>query len=173
MKPSVTKLIELLDKPALLKWANKIGLQGIALDDYRSEKKESGTDYHLAVENFLKFGILTDDDLLNSKMQKFFSDKEVLGVEVGIENEHFQGRYDVKFKYKDFIFVGDFKSNQKGVYFENKLQLSAYTMCEPAHACIIRMPDFLIHPVTLDERYQKILINLSNIYRLKSELNEL
>jgi len=171
MKPSVTKLIDQLDKPALTKWANKLGLQGIKLDDYKSEKKQDGTDRHLEIQTFLKYGILPDDEAFAGSLTRFFKDKEVLGCEVVIENDYFIGRYDVKFKYKDFVFVGDFKSNQKGVYLENKLQLGAYTMVEQCHACIIHLPDFIFHPVTYNQdAVNRFIICLSEIYNLRQKL---
>lgn len=81
MKPSVTKLIELLDKPALLRWANKIGLEGTHIDAYRAKEKESGLTIHEQVENFTKFGIFPDDESLALKMKQFFSDKKIIETE--------------------------------------------------------------------------------------------
>ena len=39
-----------------------------------------------------------------------------------IETEYFTGRYDIRFKSEDKIFISDWKSNQRYVYLENKLQ---------------------------------------------------
>lgn len=170
MKPSVTKLIGLLDKPALLKWANKIGLQGINLEDYRSESKQKGINYHDDVENFITSGLLTDNDKFNQKMQKFFSDKTVIDVERNIEHELFVGRYDVKLVWQGFTFICDYKSSSN-VYFEQKLQLAAYKMADVCdHVAIIHLPDFVIRPVTLTQEYEKIIYHLAMIYDLKSNL---
>ena len=54
---SVTGLISMLDKPALMKWANKIGLQGIELSKYSKKSKSEGNDIHNKVECFLKYGV--------------------------------------------------------------------------------------------------------------------
>lgn len=174
MKPSVTKLIEMLDKPALLKWANKLGLQGVKLDDYRSQKQTEGTDYHLAIENYLKFKMLSGDDQVDSAMEKFFSDKVILEVEKSFETEYFVGRYDCKLMWKDFTFICDFKSNQKGIYFENRLQLAAYVMAEPkTHPAIVHLPTFLFHPVTIEQNlYSEFLVTLSKLYQLKSIIDQ-
>jgi hypothetical protein len=170
MKPSVSKLIGLLDKPALLKWANKIGLQGISIDDYKKKSTKSGIDYHLSIENFLKHGLLSDDEQFNIKMQKFFSDKEIIDIEKSIEHDLFVGRFDVKLKWKDIIFICDFKSSSS-VYFEQKLQLTAYKMAEGCdHVAVIHIPDFVLRPVTVDENHEKIIYHLSMIYDLKSNL---
>lgn len=170
MKPSVTKLIEMLDKPALLKWANKIGLEGIKLDDYRSKSKESGTSLHEQVEQYLKFNILPDDKDLSDRIVKFFSDKEILAVEESFESDYFVGRFDVKLRWKDFVFICDFKSNS-GVYFETKLQLAAYKMAsECDHVAVIHLPEFLMRPVSIYPEYYKFMTTLSELYILKQKI---
>lgn len=171
MKPSVTKLIELLDKPALMKWANKIGLEGIRLDDYRSKQKESGLTIHEQVENFTKFGILPEEESLTIQMQKFFSDKKIIEIEKSIETDYFVGRFDVKLAWKDFIFICDYKSNSK-VYFETKLQLAAYKMAsECDHVGVVHLPEFILRPVDVDmDLYGPLLIHLSGIYDLKQKI---
>lgn len=169
MKPSVTKLIEMLDKPALMKWANKIGLEGIKLDDYKSKSKEQGLSIHETIENYLKYGLLSDDESLNLKIQKFFSDKEVISVEQSIETDYFTGRYDIKLRWQNIEFVCDWKSNG-GVYFETKLQLAAYAMSENCHVAVIHVPDFLIRPVSITDIYYEFLIELSKLYDLKQKI---
>lgn len=168
MKPSVTKLIDLLDKPALLKWANKIGLEGIRLDEYRSRKKESGSAMHAQVEEYAKSGILPDDKYLAVKIQNFFKDKEIISTEESIETDYFVGRFDVKLRWQDFIFICDYKSNSK-VYFETKLQLAAYKMASQCdHVGVVHLPDMLIHPITLNMKlYEPFIKHLSGIYELK------
>lgn len=170
MKPSVTNLLSLLDKPALLKWANKIGLEGIHIDDYRSKAKDSGTSIHEAVENYLKFKILPDDEALAGRIKNFFADKEILEVEKSIETEWFIGRYDVKLKWKDFVFICDLKSNSK-VYLETKLQLSAYKMADECdHVAVIHLPDFLIQPVSTTDYHEGMIIKLSELFQIKHKL---
>jgi hypothetical protein len=170
MKPSVTKLIDMLDKPALLKWANKIGLEGIKLDDYRSKSKDAGSSIHEQVEHYLKFGILTEDQALNDRIVNFFSDKQIIDIEKSIECEYFIGRFDVKLKWKDFIFICDFKSNSK-VYFETKLQLAAYKMAEECdHVAVIHLPDFTLRPVDLYYEHYEFIKTLSKLFELRYKL---
>lgn len=170
MKPSVTKLIEQLDKPALLKWANKIGLQGIHIDEYRSKAKTEGSDIHHQVEMYLKFGALTEDESINQKMVKFFSDKEIISIEQPIESDYFVGRFDVKLRWKDFVFICDFKSSS-GVYFETKLQLASYKMStECDHVAVIHLPDFILRPVDLYFEHYEFMKTLSKLYELKSKV---
>lgn len=82
-KPTVTELINLLDKPFLLKWANKIGLEGISLDDYRKQSKGDGTNVHRQIENDFKGKLPFEND----KFKSFKSKYEVLEVEPKIECE--------------------------------------------------------------------------------------
>jgi hypothetical protein len=143
MKPSVTELIGMLDKPGLLNWANKIGLDGIKLEDYRKKSMINGTSLHKQIEDYNLYNKpFINDDYFN-KYQKFIEDKEILSVEKIIENKYFKGRYDIKLNYRNKTYICDFKSNQKSVYFENKLQLSAYNMVENCNnVAIISIPDF-------------------------------
>jgi hypothetical protein len=173
MKPTVTELISLLDKPALLKWANKIGLQGINIDDYRKQSFSKGNLYHNQIENYIKNNIPFTDNLFFNRFKFFIDDKEILSCEENIENEYYKGRYDIKIKYNDCIYICDFKTNQKNLYFENMLQLSAYKFANDCQKlAIISVPDFSIFEINIDkyEICKDILINLSNIYNLKKKL---
>lgn len=162
----------MLDKPALLKWANKIGLEGIKLDDYRSKSKQSGTSLHEQIEQYLKFKILPDDKELSNRIVMFFSDKEIISVEESFECEYYTGRFDVKLRWKDFVFICDFKSNS-GVYFETKLQLAAYKMvCECDHVAVIHLPELLIRPVSIYPEYYKFITCLSELYTLKQKIEQ-
>lgn len=171
-KPSVTELTELLDKPALMKWANKLGLNGLSLDAYRLVLRTRGTSYHSKIESFVSSGELSDDEEFNKQMISFFKDKEVLGSEVSIENEHFTGRYDIRFKYKDKIYLGDFKSNKKKrVYLENKLQLSAYSMADTGIPCVIFLPSLSIVEVSINDLHKEFILTLCKLYNLKQQLD--
>lgn len=120
-KPTVSQLIGLLDKPNLLKWANKIGLEGIKLEDYRKASTGDGDNIHKQIENDLKHGIAFD----NPAFQSFKSRYEVVQVEPVIECEHYRGRADVVMRRNDQLYLFDFK-NANAIYFEQKLQLVAY-----------------------------------------------
>ncbi len=173
MKPSVTKLIGLLDKPALLKWANKIGLEGIKLDEYRKKSLSDGDSLHKQIESFIRNKTPFTNLELKNNFERYFQNKKIIESEKEIETDYFTGRLDIKIKYNSKIFLCDFKSNQKAVYFENKLQLVAYGMAEQCDGFgIISIPDLTFLPVFVPDRkpYEKILINLSEIYALKNQL---
>tara|TARA_R110000868_G_scaffold18358_1_gene80888 strand:- start:204 stop:734 length:531 start_codon:yes stop_codon:yes gene_type:complete len=172
IKPSVTELISLLDKPALMHWANKIGLNGIKLQDYKNKVLSSGTSKHKQIENYLKDNTPFENKILGDNFIEFFKDKEIINYENKIETEHYQGRYDIEFIWNDEIYIADFKSNCKRIYLEHKLQLTAYKMGGKCHkTMVISLPDFNIFPINIDyELHNKILINLSEIYYIKQML---
>jgi hypothetical protein len=171
--PSITKLLQLLDKPALLNWANKIGLEGIRLDEYQSKSKAKGNSYHNQVEAMIKHNKEIEDPFLREQYHLFFDGSEILESEKIVKGEHWQGRFDIKFKRNEVTYLCDFKSNAKRVYLENKLQLVAYSELEKVDAIgIISLPDFKYHPVIIKDRkpYLGILRALSHIYKCKNEL---
>lgn len=172
-KPSVTQLTGLLDKPALMKWANKIGLEGIRLDEYRKKVTTAGTSLHKQIEDFLLLRKPFEDMEIQRRCEDFFFDKIIHNVEKVIETDYFQGRMDIKFRFKGVDYIADFKSNQSGVYLENKLQLSAYRMSEGSDkVCIISIPDFTLIEVAIEDfsPYESIMIKLSEIHELKNTI---
>lgn len=174
LKPSVSKLIGLLDKPALLYWANKIGLEGTNIRDYRKKSTAAGSSIHKQIENCFLHGEPFENPEDQERFENYFSNKDILEIEKDIETDYFQGRYDLKLGYNGKTFLCDFKSNQRTIYFENKLQLVAYRMAEKCDGVgIISVPDFKFIPVFIEDYtpYEQILINLSNIYQLKEQLS--
>jgi hypothetical protein len=175
MKPQVTKLIGLLDKPALLTWANKIGLEGIKLEDYRKKAMSSGSSLHSQTERYLRDNMPFEDRNIQCNCDIFLKDIEILGIEETIETDYFTGRLDLRFRYFNDVYIIDFKSNQKYIYFENKLQLIAYRMgvqCDKI--AIVSIPDFTIIPIVIKDftPYEEILKSLSRIYTIKEYLND-
>lgn len=173
MKPSVTNLIQLLDKPALLNWANKIGLQGIKIDDYRKKSLSSGSSLHKQIENYVLHKVPFEKPENEINFNNFLFNKKIIDIEKKIETEYFTGRIDIKISINGFVYLCDFKSNQKYIYFENKLQLAAYSMAENCDGfAIISIPDFTFIPFAMPSKksYQEIIINLSNIYKLKKQI---
>lgn len=160
----------MLNKPALIKWANKMGLKGVDVSVYRDSARSKGSSRHKAIEDFAN-GVLCEDEEMNQKMISFFSDKQIIDTEVSFETEYFTGRYDVRLSWNDYVFICDYKSSHR-VYFETKLQLAAYKMACPCDKlAVIHFPDLLMNPVDINiERYSEFLIKLSELYTLKSEI---
>lgn len=167
-KPSVTQLIGMLDKPALLRWANRQGLQGIDIEKERARTKAAGGSLHEQIER-REFA----DPLHAFNFDRFLRDKEILGREGRIETEWFVGRWDTKFSFRQATYVADYKSS-RGVYFETKLQLVAYGMVEPCDRfAVVCIPDFEVIEVSLGadrQKFEDILIGLSKIWTLRQEI---
>jgi len=173
MKPSVTKLIGLLDKPALMKWANTIGLQGISLDEHRKKAFAKGISFHGQIENYLKNQTPFTDELFFGMFKDWLEGKEIISFEKEVEGEKYQGRFDIKFRFNNEIYIADFKSRTNNVYFENKLQLAAYKLMDGCDkVAIVSVPDMKVLEVDLSniEPYEKILDALSVIYNIKAGL---
>lgn len=178
-KPSITNLIKLLDKPALLKWANKKGLEGVDISVYSKDIMKTGTILHNQIQAYIEDGVAFEDANTQLCFESFISDKEVLCCEKEIETDYFVGRLDFMFKFKDSgrkILV-DFKTTSQGankkLYLENKLQLVAYGMAENSDGfAVVTLPDFSYIPLDITDRtpYEGIIKSLSNIYSLKKSI---
>jgi len=173
-KPSISKLLQLLDKPALLQWANKKGLEGIDISRERQRVMSAGTSIHNQIQSYIEHKSPFIDKKTQLGFESFIADKEILGCEIDLETDYFIGRYDLKVKHNDSIILVDFKSSSKGaskkIYLENKLQLVAYGMAEKCNSfAIVTLPDFSMIPVEIKDRtpYEQIIISLSNIYSQK------
>jgi hypothetical protein len=167
-KPTVTQILKLIDKPALVKWANKLGLEGTSLDSFYEKKREEGISLHAQIERYAKSGVRMKDPAHQERIEKFFQTRRVVATEREIETEWFTGRTDVVFYQDDDQYVGDFKSSD-GLYFENKLQLAAYQLAYPkAKICVIHIPLFVVETIKEDLRpYQDIVKLLSKVWQIK------
>jgi len=167
IKPSVTQLLSLLDKPALLNWANQQGLKGIDVKKERSKWLNAGSSIHKQIENYVRKGEPFISGIVQLLFNEFISDKEILGIECKIESELFTGQYDLKVKWNDKTYIMDFKNNSKKIYFENKLQLIAYGMIEQCDSfAIVSVPGFVIMNFKVEDRkpYEEIIKALANIH---------
>lgn len=171
-KISVTKLIDLLDKPALVGWANKLGLKGINLKDYYKQTQEEGNNNHNEVELFLKEGKrFKGCELLEYSLKDF----EVVAVEENCSNDFIVGRIDLILKNKknNLIYVCDFKRN-KSIYLKTKLQLSCYKhIIEADKIAYINTDNFNLIEIQIDtNKYFEIVKRLYQIHLLLFDLKE-
>jgi len=173
-KPHVTQLLDLLSKPALIGWANRLGLQGVDIKEKRRASLAKGTSLHKQIEHASLGTGDFDSEANRTKFDALMANKSIIGVEKKIETEWFVGRYDSMILDENGqCWIVDYKSGFKGrVYLENKLQLVAYTMAVPADMAIVSIPQFQFVPVALPNRkpYEDMLIKLSEIYWLKKEI---
>lgn len=173
-KPSVSQLIGLLDKPALLNWANKQGLLGVDINVSRKKAMAEGSSLHRQIEQFYKGTGSFEDDSHRDRFIEFRRDNEILDMEFNIETPYFVGRVDCLLMRDGYKVIADFKKGTSNVvYFEQKLQLVAYGMATGIeNFALINVPDFIYRPVILKDinKYEDILKSLSNIWSLKEEL---
>jgi len=166
----VTKLIDLLNKPALLHWSNKIGLEGVSLKDYKNKSTEKGSDKHYDIENYLKNGILFNE---SNKLDCLLKDYKVLGVEKYISNDFIHGYCDLIIEKFNKKIIVDFKSSNK-IYLSHKLQLSTYKEIYGADSiAIINFNDWTLNFIKIDTlKYYQIVKRLYQINELINDLNE-
>lgn len=169
IKPTVTELVGMLDKPALMRWANKQGLLGIDIEKERKRTKQVGTSLHdqIKAREFV-------DPLHAYNFNRFLADKEIIDCERDIETDWFTGRYDCKLRCQDQVYLIDWKSS-RNLYFETRLQLVAYAMAESCDKLgVVCIPEFcLIDPMIRSRQlYEDILICLSHIYSVKWEIEQ-
>jgi len=169
-KPSVTELVGQLDKPALLGWANRIGLEGKSLLDARRQNMTQGASLHRQLERWLLNGTPIEDEDFQSKAKEFFADKNLVACEKAIDHEKFTGRLDVKYETEDgTVWICDFKTNQSRLYRENKLQLAAYRMVEGCdRVAVISIPDMKLIKAEIPDfsPYEEMILHLAEIFRL-------
>jgi len=150
-KPSITELIELLNKPALLTWANNLGLQGISLYAHKQSLRKKGISIHQQIKNFEEHGTPFIEKEVQQKWQYFMQNKKMLAMEQSVESKWFTGRYDAKIYAKGKVYIGDFKSSNE-IYFEHILQLVAYRMVEKVDGiAVISIPDFKFTPINIED----------------------
>lgn len=138
--PSVTTALNELNKPALVRWANKLGLDGIDASKYKDELADVGTLTHYFIMCRLTEEVPVVDEYTNEQIQlaqacyKQYVDWELRNpirciiAETPMISEVYQfgGTPDLYcLSSKDLMLV-DFKTNAKGVFPEMIYQVAAY-----------------------------------------------
>lgn len=163
-------MIKILDKPALLKWANKQGLLGIDISIDKDRFLRAGSSIHNQIEQYHINKTPFHNPEVEENYKRFTSGKLILDIETEIETEWFTGRYDMRYQYGSTKYLIDYKNNSKGVYFENKLQLVAYGMAVDCDRfAVVSTPMFITHHIVIEDRkpYEEIIKALSIIYTNK------
>lgn len=138
--PSVTTILGVINKPALLNWANRIGLNGIEMKNYVDDKADIGTLAHAICEFSLvgtpiEWGKYTKEQILQACKcaKKFFEWKSYqnefipIASELELISEKYQygGCCDLVAILNGRLTLVDFKTCS-GVWDEAKFQTSAY-----------------------------------------------
>ena len=197
--PSVTTILSLLNKPALVKWANNLGLQGIDVTKYVDILADAGSLAHDMILDYFR-GIITDtsecsQDVIKKAENAFLSFLEwakqrklepvLVEHEMVSETKKYGGKCDW-YGYEDGIkTLLDFKTGS-GIYEEHAIQLAAYkTLVEYDFAVPYKVERAMILriPRTEDEKFEiKVWTNLDKqweifkrlleIYQLQKEIKE-
>lgn len=172
-KPSVSSICDILNKPALIGWANKLGLAGQSVNGFSRAKMDAGTKKHSEVGDFLINGVCLEDDFRQDRLSLLFGDAQIISIEEAFEAEKYKGRTDIRFIKNGINYIGDFKSKFRKPYLEHYLQLICYKMhfgCD--RICIIDIRDFQIHELSLEheKEYEEMILNLVNIYNLQQKI---
>jgi len=135
----VTTALNLLAKPALVPWANKLGLQGVDVNKYVDDKAAIGSLAHLFVmSHFNNVKADVSDysknqiDLAENALLSFFEWEksrkiEPILTEAQLVSEKYEygGTIDLYCKLDGIYTLIDFKTG-KGIYSEMEIQLAAY-----------------------------------------------
>ena len=193
--PGVTTFIDVLNKPALIPWANNLGLEGINVKDYVNDKADIGTLAHAMIFSHLKkeepdLSLYSQKqiDLAENSFLKYLgwekkhTLKSIL-LEAPLVSEKYQygGTVDNFCILDDVVTLLDYKTS-KAIYTEAHIQVSAYRNLlkenrkeELKECAILRIGrdesegfDF-IKCSNLDKYFQ-IFLHCVGIYNLKKEV---
>lgn len=192
--PGATTITGLLNKPHLVRWANKLGLEGIDSSKYTDEAAAVGTLAHAMVQAHLQGE--TIDTSLYSPMQVELAENSLLSffewasrhtiepiiceIPMVSEKLRFGGTVDCYCKLDGKPTLVDFKTG-KAIYDEYFVQTSAYKelLIEHGHPVeeikILRIgrdetEGFEERSISDSRKYFEIFQNLLKIYYLKKEL---
>ena len=192
--PGVTTILGILNKPALVPWANKLGLQGIDSSKYVDEKAKIGTLAHQMIADYLK-GVTTDtseyskvqiDQAENATLSFFEWEKthpiEPVLIEERIVSEEYRfgGTIDCLARLNGELCLIDFKTS-RGIFPEMLIQVVAYRQLLIESGYDVTKINILRIGRTEDEGFEERLVNhldkrweiflhCLEIYRLQKEV---
>jgi len=170
--PGVTTVLGILNKPALIKWANNLGLEGIDSSRYVDEKAAIGTLAHQMIADYLK-GLKTDtseyskveiDQAENAVLSFFEWEKahhiKPILVERPLVSEQwrFGGTVDCLGHINDLLYLLDFKT-ASGIFPEMLIQVAAYRQLVIENGFEVDKVAILRIGRTSDEGFEERLVN--------------
>lgn len=189
--PGVTTILNVLAKPALIAWANRMGLQGIDTTKYVDAAALAGTACHAMIEAHLKHEVFDeseyDKDTLSIAANGFlkYLDWEKAHKVENVESElqlvseryKFGGTVDMYATVDGSPTLIDFKTNASGIYDEMMHQVCAYRQLlvesgrEVHQILIIRLgksdqPDMETRYISEWDRHWNIFQHCLAIYNL-------
>lgn len=192
--PSVTTVLGVLNKPALVKWANNLGLQGIDSSKYVDKLARIGTLAHLLAHceltgtppDLLPYSQEEQTLALNA-LKSFHSWLRAHSVVLVAserplvsEKHRFGGTIDLIAKVDGALELVDFKTS-KALYKEHLYQVAAYKELAKEHGHKIRRVRVLRIGRTVEEGFEeivrpalpdhwKVFKSALEIYRLQAKL---
>ena len=192
--PGTTTIVGLLNKPQLVAWANRLGLEGIDATQYRDEAADVGTLTHAMIQsdltgtkvNFDEFSKL-HIDLAENAFISYLEWKKRHSIEVVFcekplvsDKLRYGGTIDCLANIDGVLTLLDFKTSS-AVYNEYFVQLAAYRNLleeqgyQVEQSRILRIgrdetEGFEERTITDTKKYLKIFKNLLEIYYLKKEV---
>ena len=170
--PGVTTILGVLNKPALVPWANKLGLQGIDSSKYVDEKAAIGTLAHQMIADYLR-GEVTDTgeyskfqiDQAENALLSFFEWEKSHKIEPSLieapmvsERHRFGGTLDCIGEIDGELWLVDFKTSS-GIFPEMLVQVAAYTRLAYEHEIDVHKVRILRIGRTADEGFEDRLVN--------------
>ena len=140
--PSVTTIIGVIAKPALIPWANRLGLEGTVYEDYLKESGKVGTLAHEMIQEDMggpafawDRNAYTQDQIDQAEIsRKNFElwckskpsfNPEAIEVPLVSDSCGFGGRIDLLARIDGDLWLIDFKTG-KGIFPEMEVQVAAY-----------------------------------------------
>ena len=172
--PGVTTVLRVLNKPALVPWANKLGLNGIEVGKFVDDKAAIGTLAHQMIADYLR-GMETDtseyskiqiDQAENSVLAFFEWEKAHKLTPILIESPMisetygFGGTVDLIATINDEpdLWIVDFKTSG-GIFPEMFVQVAAYRQLAWEHELDVRKTRILRIGRTPDEGFEDKPVN--------------
>ena len=175
--PGVTTILGVMDKPALVKWANNLGLQGIDSTKYVDKLASVGSLAHYIIECYLKkekvdYSDYTENEIkvAENSVLKFFqwlesNEFEVIASELQLVSDHYGygGTIDCICKLNGKTTLLDFKTC-KGCYPEHHTQAVAYKMLAIEHGYLIDDIKILRIGRDEDEGFEEITVGKEKLH---------
>lgn len=194
--PGVTTIVDLLNKPALIKWANRIGLDGIDVTKYVDDKADIGTLAHAMITDRLQNRIADTADYTENQIKQaencvlsYFEwekkhDIKPILIEQALVSEEYRvgGTMDIYAFVDGVRELIDLKTGN-GIWPEHHIQVSAYRtiLQENGHKIdavrILNIPraenenfaEVLLTPIVLDLNWE-IFEHLLRVYNIRKQL---
>jgi hypothetical protein len=170
--PGVSTIVGVLDKPALVYWANKIGLKGIEVRKFVDDKADIGTLGHaLIIDKLLGRETDTSDYSANqissaeNACLSFYEwqkehDLDIISAEVPLVSEKYRygGQYDIYGMIDGTKELLDLKTGS-GIWEEAYYQIGGYAIMLEEQNCLVERARILNIPRSEDENFQEVVIS--------------